>query len=104
MKTKIICKIVIDCLMTILLLVLMAYRITGDVVHEWLGAVMFVLFITHNILNRKWYQSILKGKFTAFRIFQTVVNLMVFATMIGLMISGIMLSSHVFAFLSISGD
>jgi len=89
--------------MTILLLVLMVHQFTGDVAHEWFGAGMFVLFIIHNILNWKWYRNILKGKYTVFRVFQTAVNLLVFAAMIGLMISGIMMSSYVFAFLRISG-
>jgi len=103
MNPKLICKILIDCLMTILMLFLMVHQFTGDAAHEWLGAVMFVLFSIHNILNWKWYRNLLKGKYTAFRVFQTVVNLLVFAAMFGLMISGIMLSSYVFAFLPISG-
>lgn len=103
MNPKLTFKILIDCLMTILLLVLMVHQFNGDAAHEWLGAGMFVLFIIHNILNWKWYRNILKGKYTAFRVFQTAVNLLVFAAMIGLMISGIMMSSYVFAFLRISG-
>jgi len=103
MNPKLICKILVDCLMTILLLVLMAYQFTGDAAHGWFGAGMFVLFIIHNILNWKWYRNILKGKYTAFLVFQTAVNLLVFAAMIGSMISGIMMSRYVFAFLRISG-
>lgn len=55
MKTKMKIKILIDFLMTISLLFLMAYQITGQNLHEWLGAGMLVLFIIHNILNLKWY-------------------------------------------------
>jgi hypothetical protein len=103
MNRKMIFKIVVDCLMTILLLLLMAHQLTVDAAHEWFGAGMFVLFIMHNLLNWKWYRVLLKGKYNAFRIFQTIVNILVFAAMIGLMISGIMLSRYVFAFLPISG-
>lgn len=102
MKPKIIYKMAIDFTMTVFILLLMAYNFTGDVVHEWLGTVQFVLFITHNILNFKWYQNLLKGRYPIFRILQTTINLLVVASMLGLMISGIMLSRHVFAFLSIS--
>lgn len=64
---------------------------------------MFLLFILHHILNRSWYNSILKGKYTPVRIFQLLVDILVFIAMIGLMVSGIMLSNHVFAFLNIRG-
>ncbi|WP_410511196.1 DUF4405 domain-containing protein [Paenibacillus sp. BR2-3] len=103
MKPQAIIKIAVDLIMTVLLPILMAFMLTGQKVHEWLGTAMFVMFITHNVLNLKWYKNLWKGKYTAFRIFQTVVNLSVFICMIGLMVSGIMMSRYPFAFLSISG-
>ncbi len=54
MKKKFICKIVIDLLMTVLLLFLMARQITGNSVHEWIGASMFLLWIFHHILIWNW--------------------------------------------------
>ena len=36
-----------DIAMTILLPILMAYSLVGEAVHEWLGIVMFLLFIVH---------------------------------------------------------
>lgn len=95
-------KIAIDLLMTILLLVLMARQLTGDSAHEWLGAGMFVLWIFHHILNRNWYSHLFKGKYTAVRVIQTVVDMLVFLSMLALMVSGIILSREVFAFLPIS--
>lgn len=89
--------------MTVLLLFLMARQITGDAVHEWLGAGMFVLWIAHHILNRKWYGHLFKGKYTPARILQTAVNFTVLLSSLGLMVSGIILSREVFAFLPISG-
>ena len=103
MKPKMICKIVIDIVMTLLLLVLMARQATGDSAHEWLGAGMFVLWIVHHILNFHWHRQIGKGKYTPFRTMQLVVNLLLFAAMLGTMVSGIILSREVFAFLPISG-
>ncbi len=64
---------------------------------------MFLLFILHHILNGDWYKSLFKGRYTPSRIFQLVVDLLVFLAMIGLMVSGIMLSNHVFSFLNIHG-
>lgn len=101
MKPKAQLKIVLDSLMTLVLLFLMGYQFWGDVAHEWAGAGMFVLFIAHHILNWRWYKSIFLGRYKPFRIFQLILDLAVFAAMICLMISGIMLSNHVFVFLNI---
>lgn len=103
MKKKLIYKIVIDMIMTVLLLFLMARQITGDSAHEWLGAGMLLLWIAHHILNRGWYSHLFKGKYTPMRIFQTVTNFAVLLSMFGLMVSGVILSREVFAFLPISG-
>jgi hypothetical protein len=54
----------VDISMTALLLCLMAYQITGEALHEWFGILMTVILIVHNILNRKWYSSLFKGKST----------------------------------------
>ena len=104
MKPKAAFKIVIDMLMTLGLLFLMGYQFWGDVAHEWAGAGMFLLFIAHHILNAGWYKNLLRGKYSLSRIFQLMIDLLVFLSMIGLMVSGIMLSNHVFAFLEIHGS
>lgn len=103
MKKNFICKIVIDLIMTVLLLFLMARQLTGDAAHEWLGAGMMVLWIVHHILNRSWYSHLFKGTYTSARIVQTVISFAVFLAMFGLMVSGIILSREVFAFLPFSG-
>ena len=53
---------IIDVCMTLVLLVLMAYQVTGEMVHEWTGILMTVLVIVHQVLNRRWYKSLFKGK------------------------------------------
>lgn len=64
---------------------------------------MFLLFILHHILNGNWYKTLFKGRYTPARVFQLVVDILVFLAMLGLMVSGIRLSNHVFAFLNIRG-
>ena len=98
MKTNTIVKILVDIGMTIILMLLMAYELVGRQAHEWFGMSIFVLFILHHVLNRKWAKSIFKGKYTAFRAFQTIVVFIILMTMLGSMVSGIMLSEYVFAF------
>lgn len=103
MKPKLMLKIGLDLVMTILLLCQMAYMLIGEAAHEWMGAAMFVLFILHHILNRSWYKNLAKGKYSAARILQTVVDFLILFSMLGLMLSGVIMSREVFAFLPIKG-
>ncbi|MGG7142050.1 DUF4405 domain-containing protein [Clostridium nigeriense] len=103
MKAKLRFKMIIDVLLTISLLLQMAYILIGEALHEWLGTIMFILFIFHLILNRNWIKAIYKGKYSLLRIFQTVINILIFICMLSLMISGIMMSRYVFSFLPIHG-
>lgn len=68
MKLKMKIEIGLDLLMTGLLLVLMAYQVTGQKLHEWVGVSMFVLFFLHNMLNAGWYKGLFKGKYRTLRI------------------------------------
>lgn len=103
MKPKMIGKITVDLGMTILLMLLMALELIGRTAHEWIGAGMFVLFILHHILNRKWTGNLLHGRYTPYRILQTVSAVLVFLAMLGSMVSAVLISREVFAFLPISG-
>ena len=103
MKPKVICKIAIDILMTLGLFFLMGYQFWGDAAHEWAGAGMFLLFILHHILNRQWHQNLFRGRFTSSRILLLALDLLLFLAMLGMMVSGIMLSNHVFDFLHLHG-
>ncbi|WPC43759.1 DUF4405 domain-containing protein [Clostridium sp. JS66] len=102
MTSKKIFQIIVDLLMTVMLLVLMAYSLVGEAAHELVGISMFILFIIHHILNYRWHQNLLKGRYSGIRILGTVINVLIFVIMICLMVSGIMISRHVFLFLHIS--
>ena len=103
MRQKTVRKKIVDLLITLGLLFLMGYQFCGDLAHEWAGAGLFLLFLFHHILNRNWYRALAKGKYSPMRVFQTVIDGLLFLAMLGLMVSGIILSRHVFAFLPISG-
>ena len=85
--------------MSVSMLLLMAYGLVGEATHEWIGMGMFVLFVAHHILNSRWIQAVPQGRYTPLRIVQTVLAGVIFLCMIGSMLSGIVLSRHVFAFL-----
>ena len=97
MKNK--SRMIIDISMTVLLPILMAYSLIGEKFHEIAGTAIFVLFIIHHILNRKWYGALFKGKYNSRRIFQTVLNMLLFIFMILQLVSGILISKHLYTFL-----
>lgn len=102
MKPKMRVKMAVDACMSILLLCLMAYQIVGEVLHEWLGAGMLVLFVVHTVLNFKWYRNLCKGKYTPLRSISTILNIAVLVAILCLGYSGIVMSRHLFAFLPIT--
>ena len=57
-KHNVTIKRIVDVCMTVLLLCLMSYQVTGEVLHEWIGIGMTLLVIIHQILNRKWSSDV----------------------------------------------
>ena len=92
-------KRIIDILMTIALMCLMAYQVTGEAAHEWMGVLMVLLVIVHQILNRKWYTALFKGNYHAYRIFSTIINVLLLISFALTAISGMAMSNHAAPFL-----
>ena len=101
MKKRI--RMIVDISMTVILPLLMAYSLIGETFHEIAGITMFAMFVVHQTFNRKWYAALFKGRYTARRIFQTVVNLLLLIFMILQPISGILMSKHLFTFIEVPG-
>ena len=98
-------RISLDITMTILSIILMGgnYLFPADLVHEILGVALFVLWAVHIALNRHWYGAIFRGKYNPYRVMQTIINCGILICALFLMISGIILSNHIFTFLNIQG-
>ena len=94
-----IAKRIVDVCMTVLLLCLMAYQVTGEALHEWIGMGMTVLVIIHQILNRKWYGAIFKGKYNSYRLVATVVNIALLLSFAMTAFCGMSMSGHAVPFL-----
>lgn len=103
MSKKTILKLTVDFSMTVLLLLLMAYSLLGEEVHEWLGLAMLILLLAHHTLNAGWIKNLGKGRYQPYRIVQTVLVVLALLAMLGTMISGVILSRYLFAFLPIVG-
>lgn len=96
MKPKQLCQHIVDGAMSLCLLLLMGYELIGQANHEILGIIMLVLFLIHHLLNRKWITRFFKGEYKAYRIFQTSLVILLFVSVILQVLSGIVLSKHLF--------
>ena len=90
---------VIDILMTALLLFLMAYQITGEMLHEWIGMAMTLLVIAHQILNRKWYAALFKGKYSVYRGVSAALNVLLLLSFAFTAFCGMAMSNYATPFL-----
>ena len=99
MKAKKVVRYVVDTVMTLALLCLMAYQVTGEVLHEWIGIGMTAMFIVHHLLNIRWYGALFKGKYNAYRILSTVTNTLMLASIAMTAFCGMSMSAHAVPFL-----
>lgn len=103
MKRRQAAKIIIDIAMYLIFVALMQEHLWADGLHEWLGITLFALFIAHNVLNIRWYKSLFKGKYTVARSISTVINIALLAAMLCCMVSSVLVSGKIFAFLNLGG-
>lgn len=92
-------KLIVDVCMTVLLLCLMAYQVMGEALHEWIGIGMTIVLIVHHILNIKWYAVLFKGKYNAYRIITTIVNMLLLISIALTAFCGMSMSSNAVPFL-----
>ncbi len=89
----------VDIVLTVLLLCLMSYQVTGETLHEWIGIGMTAILIIHHILNIKWYGALFKGKYNAYRIITTIINTLLLASIALTAFCGMSMSNHAVPFL-----
>ena len=86
--------------MTVALTLMMSKQITEQAGHEYIGITMFVLFLVHQYLNRRWYGALLKGRYTPARVLSVLVNLSLLVSFVMTALSGIIISEE-FLFLNV---
>ena len=74
MRFSIKSRIALDAAMAIALIIALAFRITGDFFHEWIGLAACAMLAWHNLLNARWYLGFFKGKYGAARLLNAAVN------------------------------
>ena len=92
-------KMIVDACMTVLLLCLTAYQVTGEALHEWFGIGMTVVLIWHHVLNCRWYAALFRGRYNAYRIVTTAINTVLLVTIVLTALCGMAMSAHAVPFL-----
>jgi hypothetical protein len=87
-------RIIIDSAMIILMPLLMAYSLIGEELHEIMGICCFILYLIHHYINRKWWLTLFRGKYNAFRIMNTTINILLLLYMIIQPITGLLMSKY----------
>ena len=96
MKRKYIFQVFQDTVMLFILLSLMGYHLWGEYIHELLGVTLFTTIILHTALNLHWFKNLKQREYSAFRILQIAINSLLLVVFIAAIISGLMLSQHLF--------
>ena len=103
MKMRKLLKIITDILMFADFIFLMSHEVVRKLsAHGIFGAALFALFILHHILNGGFYRSLNRGKYNSVRILLSATAWLLFALMILMAFSSVMMSGAVFAFSSIN--
>jgi len=83
-------RIALDTAMTVLLLCAYNSQLARETVHIYIGIAIFVFFAIHIFINRNWFKTIFKGKYTPRRIVMTAVNVLLVLAAVTMIITGIL--------------
>ena len=92
-------KIGVDVAMSAVLVATMSTALVQEIPHEWLGIALFVLMVTHVVLNRKWVLGVIRSRRKAQYTLHLILMVALLACLVGMIASSLVLSKHVFGFL-----
>ena len=90
---------ILDHWMTALLILLMSFMATGQLIHEWLGLGMFVLVVCHQLVNIKWYRHLFRGRYGEKRTVLSIVDLLLLVSLVLCSLSGFSMSRYAVPFI-----
>jgi hypothetical protein len=85
-------RLLLDGLAAGLLLVGLAYWWLGNVVHEAVGASMFLLLIAHNVFNRRWYRGVTRIRREPRSVFNVGITFVLASAMLTLIVTSVLIS------------
>lgn len=84
-----------------LLPVMVAYCLTGRLVHECLGVGMSVVVLLHHIANPSFFRKLFCGKYNLARFLLNAMNIAILLDFLFLLVSGIFCSKFVFGWMGL---
>ena len=96
-------RLVLDFTAAGLLLVALAYWWLDNASHELIGTGMFILLVSHNVFNRRWWGRFPKAAHGRQSLVTIVSNISIALAISALLVTSVMISRSVFAFLPVSG-
>lgn len=94
-------RLVLPCLMVVFLLLSLAYWWLDNLAHEIFGTALFLLLSWHIAVNRVWFKNLFRGRYGVARIITLGLHLFLIANMLVLIVTSIVISKSLFAFLPI---
>jgi hypothetical protein len=103
-KVSLLGRLALDLLAVTLLLIAFVYNWVGNATHEVMGSALFLLLISHNAFNRRWYGTIAKTSRGTRGMISKVINLALLATMLVLLVTSVIISQTVFSSLPLTSS
>ena len=83
--------------MVILFGALMGFHLWQVSTHEWLGIAFLLIAVKHLVLNTHWFKRLWLGDYDLFRALKLAINIVLAGLLITAIVSGVVLSQHIFA-------
>lgn len=74
----------------------MGYHFLPQLIHEILGLVLLVGGCWHLLLNKRWFSGIFKGSWNKIRLLQTILGILLIASFLTALCTGIIISNRIF--------
>ncbi|MGM5055587.1 MULTISPECIES: DUF4405 domain-containing protein [Rhizobium] len=96
-------RLVLDLTAAGLLFVALAYWWLDNTTHELIGTGMFILLVSHNVFNRRWWARLPKAARGRPSFLTIASNISIALAISALLVTSVLISRSVFAFLPLSG-
>ena len=96
-------RLLLDFLAVSLIIACLAYWWLDNLSHELLGTTLFVLVIAHNVFNRRWYESVPRGRHDLARVVNIVTITALASTMLVLLVTSLLISRDLFSVMVLDG-
>lgn len=85
----------LDLLLAVLFVPVMCFRVLPPMLHEVLGLVLLAALGFHLAWNRAWFAALGRGRWTKLRAVQTLLAVLLLASTLTALVTGIIISNHV---------